>query len=65
MALGSLNRMANHIGLVEPINHLPGVCTAIYPYTTIILLDCISIDICKTIVVSEEIGVGDLLSGRH
>jgi len=57
--------MADHIGLNEPIIHLPGVCTAINPYTTIILRDCIIIDICKKIVVSEETGVGDLLSGRR
>ena len=36
---GSLDRMADHIGLVDPINHLPGVCTVFYPYTTIILID--------------------------
>ena len=36
---GSLDRMADNIGLVDPINHLPGVCTVFYPYTTIILID--------------------------
>ena len=61
---GSLDRMADHIGLVDPINDLSGVCTAIYPYATTILIDCIIIN-CKKIVVSEETGVGDLLSGRH
>ena len=30
-----------------------------------ILIDCIIIDNCKKIVVSEETGVGDLFSGRH
>ena len=62
---GSLDRMTDHIGLVDYINHLTGVCTTIYPYATTILIDCIIIDICKKIVVSEETGVGDLLSGRH
>ena len=62
---GSLDRMADQIGLVEPINHLPGVCTAINSYTTIILCDCTIIDICKKIVVSEETDVDNLLSGRH
>ena len=62
---GSLDRMAGHIGLVEPINHLPGVCTTINPYTTIILCDCTIVDICKKIMVSEETSVGDLLIGRH
>ena len=62
---GSLHRMADNIGLVDPIDDLTGVCTAIYPYATTILIDCIIIDNCKKIVVSEETGVGDLLSGRH
>ena len=62
---GSLDRMTDHIGLVDSINNLTGVCTAVYPNTTIILIDCIIIDNCKKIVVSEETGVGDLLSGRH
>ena len=62
---GSLDRMADHIGLVDYIDDLTGVCTAFYPYATTILIDCIIIDICKKIVVSEETGVGDLLSGRH
>ena len=62
---GSLNRMADQIGLVDPINDLMGVCTAIYPYATTILIDCIIIENCKKIVVSEETGVGDLFSGRH
>ena len=57
--------MADHIGLDEPINDLTGVRTTIYPYATTILIDCIIIDNCKKIVVSEETGVGDLLSGRH
>ena len=61
---GSLNKMADHIGLVESINHLPGVCTTIYPCSTI-LIDRIIIENCKKIVVYEETGVGDLLSGRH
>jgi len=29
---GSLNRMADQIGLVDPINDLTGVCTATYPF---------------------------------
>ena len=62
---GSLHRMADNIGLVDPIDDFTGVCTAIYPYATTILIDCIIIDNCKKIVVSEETGVGDLLSGRH
>ena len=62
---GSLDRMADNIGLVDPIDDLTGVCTAIYPYSTTILIDCIIIENCKKIVVSEETGVGDLLSGRH
>ena len=64
---GSLDRMADHIGLVDSINHLPGVCTTIYPYSTTILIDRIIIENenCKKIVVSGETGVGDLLSGRH
>ena len=57
--------MADNTGLVDPIIDLTGVCIAIYPYATTILIDCIIIDICKKIVVSEETGVGDLLSGRH
>ena len=52
-------------GLVESINHLPGVCTTIYPCSTSILIDRIIIENCKKIVVSEENCVGDLLSGRH
>ena len=62
---GSLDRMADHIGLVDYIDDLTGVCTAIYPYATTILIDSIIIENCKKIVVSEETGVGDLLSGRH
>ena len=62
---GSLDRMADHIGLVDSTNHLPGVRTTIYPYSTTILIDRIIIENCKKIVVSEETGVGDLLSGRH
>jgi len=62
---GSLDRMADHIVLVDSINHLPGVCTTIYPYSTTILIDRIIIENCKKIVVSEETGVGDLFSGRH
>jgi hypothetical protein len=57
--------MADHIGLDEPINVLTGVCTAIYPYTTTILIDRIIIKNCKNFVCFEETGVGDLLSGRH
>ena len=62
---GSLHIMADNIGLVDPIDDLTGVCTAIYPYATTILIDCIIIDNCKKTMVSEETGVGDLLSGRH
>ena len=62
---GSLDRMADYIGLVDSINYLPGVCTTIYQYSTTILIDRIIIENCKKIVVSEETGVGCLLSGRH
>ena len=61
---GSLHRMADNIGLVDPIDDLTGVCMA-DPYATTILIDCIIIDICKKIVVSEETGVGNILSGHH
>ena len=49
-ARGSLDRMADHIGLVDPIDDLTGVCTAIYLYTTTILIDRIIIKNCKNIV---------------
>ena len=55
---GSLDRMADYIGLIDSINYLPGVCTTIYPYSTTILIDHIIIENCKKIVVSEETGVG-------
>ena len=51
---GSLDRMADQIGLVDPINDLTGVCTAIYPYATTNVIDCIIIEKCKKIVVSGE-----------